>query len=71
MFNKNKLCGIIKTAGITMEALATILGIDPATLSRKINEKSDFTRIEMQIIKEHFGLSSEDMDLIFFAPELA
>lgn len=71
MFDKDKFCGLVRSAGITMETLAEILGINPATLSRKVNGNSDFTRNEMQLIKSRLNVSPENMDAIFFAGELA
>ena len=51
----------------TREDVAAILGINPATLYRKINGQSDFTRQEIQIIRYAFNLDADSLDRIFFA----
>ncbi len=49
------------------ESLSNELGINPSTYYRKINGESEFNRQEMAIIRYVLGLSSDDMDSIFFA----
>nr|DAW44460.1 MAG TPA: Regulatory protein [Caudoviricetes sp.] len=51
----------------TREDVAAMLGINPATLYRKINGQSDFTRQEIQIIRYAFNLDADSLDRIFFA----
>ena len=71
MFSRNKFKAKIIASGFTVEKLANILGINTATLYRKINGSSDFSRSEMQIIRQTLNIGPKDMDEIFFAPELA
>lgn len=71
VFNKNKFREKLVGAGITMEQLASVIGINPTTLYRKASGESEFTRSEMQCIRHEIGLDSSDMDAIFFAQELA
>lgn len=47
--------------------LADKIGIDPATFSRKMKLESEFTRLEMGVLKSELNLSNADMDSIFFA----
>jgi len=70
VFNRNKLRGKLAEANMTIEALANALGINSVTLYRKMSGESDFSRSEMQIIRQTFRLSAGEMDEIFFAPEL-
>lgn len=53
--------------------LAGVLNISPSTLSDKINERtgSGFTQPEIVAIKEHYRLSAEQVDLIFFGSEVS
>ena len=71
MFNKNKFKAKITESGLSVEKLANILGISAVTLYRKMNGNSDFSRSEMQIIRQALKINLAEMDEIFFAPELA
>ena len=67
MFQKDMFRGKVIEAGHTMSELADYLGINAATLYRKIDGQSEFKRIEIQLIRQFLGLSSDDVDRIFFA----
>lgn len=56
---------------LTLNDLASFLGVDLSTLYRKLNGSSDFTRIEIQNISSYLKLSSDEVFDIFFANELA
>lgn len=71
MFDRNKLRAKIVEKGFTMEKLAKILGIDNATLYRKMSMKSDFTRNEIVMIKKILEMTIDEVNSIFFAEELA
>ena len=49
--------------------LATLLDVSEATISSKMNSKTEFTRKEICKIKEHFDMSPERVDEIFFSHE--
>ena len=51
--------------------VADAICVNPVTLSRKMNGESEFTRAEIQKIKDYLCMSSEDVDRIFFSKELA
>lgn len=53
-------------AGFSLAKLADVLGINPATLYRKMTGESDFTRAEMTLIKECLDLTFEEVEKIFF-----
>lgn len=55
----------------TVESMAMYLGINPATLYRKLDGKSDFTRNEIVLVTAFLNLTNEDVFAIFFANELA
>ena len=71
MLNKNKLRGKIAEAGMTVASLAAAIGLNPATLHRKINGETEFTRAEIQTITEVLNLTVEEVQEIFFARKLA
>lgn len=50
-----------------MRDVASAIGINEATLYRKVNGTSDFTRNEIQIIKQFLDLTSDEVESIFFA----
>lgn len=67
MFNRNKLKGRIIEAGYTIEQLAVLIGVNPATFYRKMAQNSEFTRNEILAIKTVLNLTNEEMTDIFFA----
>lgn len=67
MFDKNKFRAAVILKGYTLAQVAKMLGIDSATLHRKMNGESDFYRSEIQNLCEI--LSLEDPNSIFFCGE--
>lgn len=67
MFNKNKLSAKFVENGFTMKDIATLLGINQATLYRKMNSETDFTRNEISMLKDYLNFSLDEMNDIFFA----
>lgn len=65
--NSNILKSKIKLNGDTQEELAEYLGITNSTLSFKINGKNDFLRAEIQLIKQRYNLTPQEIDQIFFS----
>ena len=71
MFNRNKFRAKVVEAGLTLETVAKIIGINPSTLDRKMSGASDFSRKEIQILRKELHLTAAECDDIFFAEELA
>ena len=67
MFNRNKLRAKVIENGFTMKQIAGMLHVSEVTLYRKINGKSDFTRKEIQKLKEILKLDAKTVGEIFFA----
>lgn len=65
--NSNILKSKIKLNEDTQEGLAEYLGITNSTLSFKINGKADFLRSEIQLIKQRYKLTPQEIDQIFFS----
>lgn len=52
---------------VSIKELARAIGINEATLHRKIKGITDFSRNEMSIIKAKLHLNSDEFERIFFA----
>ena len=68
MFDKRKFQAQLILSGKTMDDVAHVLGINIATLYRKINNDGSFTRREISALLPVLGI--EDPCDIFFAEEL-
>lgn len=66
MFRLNVFKSKLSLHEKTMRDVASAIGINEATLYRKVNGTSDFTRNEIQIIKQFLNLSSDEVESIFF-----
>ena len=70
-FQKNELKAEIIRKGYSIAEVAKAVGIDVASLHRKMSGKSDFYRSEIQKIREILNLSEQDLLRIFFAHKVA
>jgi len=64
MFNKQKFKAAVALAGKNMKEVASLIGVDVATLYRKMNGESDFFRSEIDILRRELDIC--DVDSIFF-----
>lgn len=71
MFSKRHFEMILLRENKTKEDVANHIGINLATLYRKMNGDSDFYSNEIQKICVYLKLSSEEKDLIFFNSKIA
>lgn len=72
MVNVNKLKGKMVECQVNVAELAQKIGIDRATLYRKINtDGKNFTIEEADIIAKELDLSYEEVNSIFFAQYVA
>lgn len=72
MANMNKLRGKIVENGLSVEQLSEKIGIDRATLYRKIAQGgTNFTIKEAICIAKELNLTIEDIDAIFFNHSVA
>lgn len=67
----SKLRGKIREIFGTQEAFAAAMGANTATISGKLNGKSDWTRAEMERACSLLGISMYDMADYFFTPKIA
>ena len=59
-----------KKGGYTKGDIAAALGINPNTLTLKLNGKTDFTVSEAYQLAVLLGLSRNEFDAIFYAPKV-
>jgi plasmid maintenance system antidote protein VapI len=69
--NANALKGEIVARGLNVEKLAKKIGINRASMYRKLNNFEKFTIGEAQKIKKVLGLSDERANEIFFGDTVA
>lgn len=67
MFKKNEFKAAMARKELSVTDIAKEMGIDPATLFRKISGQSDFYRNEIEKLCQILELSAEDTLKIFFA----
>ena len=70
MFNELAFKGKAVERGYTLGNLAKEIGINPATLTRKMTGESDFTRAEIIKIRDILNLSAQEVENIFFPEKL-
>lgn len=66
MFKKNEFKAAMARKELSAADIAKTLGIDPATLSRKISGQSDFYRNEIEKLCKILELTPEETLGIFF-----
>lgn len=72
MVNVQKLKGKMIECGITVGKLADIMGMDRATLYRRLERKGEnFTIKEADIIAKTLNLNIEEANAIFFSQFVA
>ena len=64
--NSNLLKSVIIKNGDTQETLAEAMGLQTSGLNMRINGHIEFRRNEINFIKQRYGLSSKEIDCIFF-----
>lgn len=67
MFKANLFKAALVEHGKTAREAAEAIGVNEATLYRKMNGTSDFTRNEIQLIRQFLHLTTDDVERIFFA----
>ena len=72
MVNINKLKGKIVECGLNVTELASKIGIDKATLYRKINSDGEKLTIrDANLIAKELNLSRDEINEIFFSQNVA
>lgn len=69
--NKQLLKAKMAENGETQTQLAAAMGIGASNLSDRINSKVPFRQDEIAFIRNHYHLSAQEVDRIFFGIELS
>lgn len=69
VYNYSKLLGRIKEKGFTLEALAKKIGLNVSTLSKKLNNKSEFHQDEIKKICRVIDIEMCDIGTYFFCQD--
>ena len=64
--NSNLLKATIVKNGDTQEKLAEAMGLQTSGLNMRINGHVEFRRNEINFIKQRYGLTTDEIDAIFF-----
>ena len=67
VFNHSKLLGRIRERGYTQLELAKAVGMNPGTMSLKLNNGSRFVSDEIDAICEKLDIAPCDIGVYFFA----
>lgn len=70
MTNSSVLSDLIKKSGYKMEFIASKCGMTRYSLSKKVNNQSEFTCNEALAIGDLLGISSSEMSDIFFCTDV-
>lgn len=71
MFDRSKFTAAMKRQNLKQEDVSLTLSINESTLYRKMTGESDFTRAEIQTLRNLLSLNVGDAEAIFFADEPA
>lgn len=66
-YNYAKLLGRMRERGVTQEDVASKMGRNAATISRKLNNQGYFTQTEISIMCDILKISDEEIGNYFFA----
>lgn len=64
--NERRFKAMMAEHGDTQAALAAAIGIGTSNLNDRIKGKVSFRQNEIAAIRNHYGLSAEEVDHIFF-----
>lgn len=62
----SKLRGKFAERNISQKAVAAQIGLNPSTMTRKMNGVSEFTRTEIVMISQLLDLTRDELNSIFF-----
>lgn len=66
-YNYSKLLGRLKEKNITQDILAKKIGLQPPTLSQKLNNKAKFKQGEISRICDILDISASEIGAYFFS----
>ena len=66
-YDYSKLLGRMKEKNITQDVLAKKMGLQPPTLSQKLNNKARFKQAEISLICDILDIDANQIGAYFFA----
>lgn len=71
--NKNEFVSVMKKHGDNQSDVAAFIGISLQRFNAKLNETdgAEFTQGEIQKVKEKYNLDGDQVDAIFFTPNVS
>ena len=66
-YDYSKLLGRMKEKNITQDVLAKRIGLQPTTLSQKLNNKARFKQSEISLICDILDIDAGQIGVYFFA----
>ena len=69
VYDYSKLCGLIREVFGTQTAFARAIGKSPCSVSKKINNRQEWTQEEMYKTGEVLGFCAEQIPQYFFCPK--
>ena len=66
-YDYSKLLGRMKEKNVTQDILARKIGLQPPTLSQKLNNKARFKQAEISMICEILDIEANQIGAYFFA----
>ena len=69
-YDYSELRGLIRAKYGTIAAFAVAIGISECSVSKKLNEHTEWTAAEMRRTCAVFGLPPDSIPLLFFTPDV-
>lgn len=69
VYDYSKLRGLIREVFGTQAAFAVAIGTSPCSISKKLNNKSEWTKKEMNKSSEVLGFHADEIPQYFFCPK--
>ncbi len=69
-YDYSKLLGRMRELGKTQELLARGIGINPATLNLKLNNKSEWTQDQIAAACASLRINSQEIPMYFFSSDI-
>lgn len=70
MFDESKFKYFVIKNGSNLTTTAKAINVTYSTLRRKMTGESDFTREEVQALRDYLKMSPSDVEEVFFARKL-
>ena len=69
-YNETVKPSLIKEFGYTQENLAKETGMTKVTMNLKLNNKANFTQLEIEKIRKNLHITCDEIGVYFFTPKV-